>query len=231
MCGGGFPRAPTSTSLIPWWWPIRWRWSAWRRLCPVSSDSLTSVPPRSRLTWKTPWSFGSTRQEPKHWRRMFGICSFSLLCWRTVSVPLQVNIKMRAITEKELKMKQHLLESSSQQKVTPRVSLCFTSWSHALSVCLFVSLSLYRSLYFEKSFLFVECCLSFLFFVYCPSGCECIKQAFLYSLGTLAQMCSFSDRNPYISWINNNNNKLWSDEHILSPFDDNFQQGLQLRQN
>lgn len=34
---------------------------------------------------------------------------------------LQVNIKMREIVEKELKMKQHLLESPSHQKVTASV--------------------------------------------------------------------------------------------------------------
>lgn len=40
---------------------------------------------------------------------------------------LQVNIKMREIVEKELKMKQHLLESPSHQKVTACVSLSLTA--------------------------------------------------------------------------------------------------------
>lgn len=39
------------------------------------------------------------------------------LCWVAASCSLQVNVKMREIVEKELKMKHHLLESPSHQKV------------------------------------------------------------------------------------------------------------------
>lgn len=50
----------------------------------------------------------------------------------------KVNIKMREIVEKELKMKHHLLESPSHQKVTPQVSVGFTP---PPSVTLFLSLT------------------------------------------------------------------------------------------
>lgn len=49
------------------------------------------------------------------------ICAFVCLCSPEASLLLQVNIKMREIVEKELKMKQHLLESPSHQKVTASV--------------------------------------------------------------------------------------------------------------
>lgn len=53
------------------------------------------------------------------------VFAFLYLCWRVVSMSLQVNIKMKEIMEKELKMKHHLLESPSHQKVALHVSVLF----------------------------------------------------------------------------------------------------------
>lgn len=65
---------------------------------------------------------------------------------------------MRAIVEKELKMKHHLLESPSHQKVTPRVSVGFIPFP-SVTVCL----SLTASSLWNNVFLVVAsvCCPSF----------------------------------------------------------------------
>lgn len=45
---------------------------------------------------------------------------WSSMCEETGMIALQVNLKMREIAEKEHKLKQHLLESPSHQKVRPQ---------------------------------------------------------------------------------------------------------------
>lgn len=110
------------------------------------------------------------------WVVMFDMCAFFYLCWPTVSLSRQVNAKMREIMEKELKMKQHFLESPSHQKVTACVSLCFTPLSHTRFVCHFVTPS---HCFRKKSFLSVVSFFSdFVAFVNCLSGWDFTHTSF-----------------------------------------------------
>lgn len=57
-----------------------------------------------------------------------------MLLFPTVSWSLQVNMKMKEMVEKELKMKHHLLESPSPQKVTPHVLFCSLTVSSVVTL-------------------------------------------------------------------------------------------------
>lgn len=72
-----------------------------------------------------------------------------MLLFPTVSWSLQVNMKMKEIVEKELKMKHHLLESPSPQKVTPHVLFC------SLTVSSVVTLVRVYFLFFELHLCFL----------------------------------------------------------------------------